>query len=49
MPNKIHYTHILVKTENEARTAIELPNRGEQIANIAKQVLPLSQTQRTSA
>jgi len=38
MPDKIHCTHILVKTETEAKAILERLNKGEKFANIAKQV-----------
>jgi parvulin-like peptidyl-prolyl isomerase len=38
MPDKVHCTHILVKTETEAKTILERLNKGEKFANIAKEV-----------
>ena len=38
MPDKIHCAHMLVKTENEAKTIIERLNKGEKFANVARQV-----------
>jgi parvulin-like peptidyl-prolyl isomerase len=38
MPDKVHCAHILVKTEQEAKTAIERLNKGEKFANIAKEM-----------
>jgi peptidyl-prolyl cis-trans isomerase C len=38
MPNKVHCTHILVKTEKEANTVLERLKKGEKFANIAKEV-----------
>jgi foldase protein PrsA len=38
MPDKVHCAHILVKTENEAKTILERLNKGEKFANIAKEV-----------
>jgi parvulin-like peptidyl-prolyl isomerase len=37
MPNQVHCAHILVKTEQEARTVLERLNKGEKFANLAKQ------------
>jgi parvulin-like peptidyl-prolyl isomerase len=36
MPNKVHCAHILVKTEKEAKAALERLKKGEKFANIAK-------------
>jgi peptidyl-prolyl cis-trans isomerase C len=38
MPDQVHCAHILVKTEQEAKTILERLNKGEKFANIAKQV-----------
>jgi len=38
MPDKVHSAHILVKTEQEAKTILERLNKGEKFANIAKEV-----------
>jgi parvulin-like peptidyl-prolyl isomerase len=38
MPDKVHCAHILVKTETEAKAALERLNRGEKFATIAKEV-----------
>jgi peptidyl-prolyl cis-trans isomerase C len=38
MPDKVHCAHILVKTEQEAKTVLERLNRGEKFSNIAKEV-----------
>jgi peptidyl-prolyl cis-trans isomerase C len=38
MPDKVHCAHILVKTEQEAKTVLERLNKGEKFSNIAKQV-----------
>lgn len=38
MPNKVHCTHILVKTEKEAKIVLERLKKGEKFANIAKEV-----------
>jgi parvulin-like peptidyl-prolyl isomerase len=38
MPDKIHCAHILVKTETEAKQILERLNKGEKLANIAKQL-----------
>ena len=38
MPDKVHCAHILVKTEQEARTVLERLNKGEKFSNIAKEV-----------
>jgi len=38
MPDKVHCAHILVKTEQEAKTILERLNKGEKFANIAQQV-----------
>ena len=38
MPDKIHCAHILVKTEQEAKTIQERLNKGEKFSNIAKEV-----------
>jgi parvulin-like peptidyl-prolyl isomerase len=38
MPDQVHCAHILVKTEQEARTVLERLNKGEKFANLANQV-----------
>ncbi len=38
MPNKVHCSHILVKTEKEAKAILERLQKGEKFANIAKEV-----------
>lgn len=38
MPDQIHCAHILVKSEQEAKTILERLNKGEKFANIAKEV-----------
>ncbi len=38
MPNKVHCAHILVKTEQEAKSIMDRLRKGEKFANIAKQV-----------
>ena len=38
MPNEVHVAHILVKTENEAKTILGRLDKGEKFANIAKEV-----------
>jgi len=38
MPNQVHCSHILVKTEQEAKTILECLNKGEKFANIAREV-----------
>jgi parvulin-like peptidyl-prolyl isomerase len=38
MPDKIHCAHILVKTEQEAKTVLDRLNKGEKFANIAKEI-----------
>jgi len=38
MPDKVHCAHILVKTEQEAKTILERLNKGEKFANLAQQV-----------
>jgi parvulin-like peptidyl-prolyl isomerase len=38
MPDQVRCAHILVKTEQEAKTILERLNRGEKFANIAQQV-----------
>jgi parvulin-like peptidyl-prolyl isomerase len=38
MPDKVHCAHVLVKTEQEAKTVIERLNKGEKFANIAKEM-----------
>jgi len=38
MPDKVHCAHILVKTEQEAKSVMERLNKGERFVNIAKGV-----------
>ncbi len=38
MPDQVHCSHILVKSEQEAKTILERLNKGEKFANIAKEV-----------
>ena len=38
MPNQIHCSHILVKTEQEATNILERLSKGEKFANIAREV-----------
>lgn len=38
MLNKIHCAHILIKTEKEAKTVLEMLKKGEKFANLAKEV-----------
>lgn len=38
MPDKVHCAHILVKTEQEAKTILERLNKGEKFANIAQEI-----------
>lgn len=38
MPDKVHCAHILVKTEQEAKTVLDRLNKGEKFANIAKEI-----------
>jgi peptidyl-prolyl cis-trans isomerase C len=38
MPDKVHCAHILVKTEQEAKTVVERLNKGEKFSSIAKEV-----------
>ena len=38
MPNKVHCSHILVKTEKEAKAVLERLQKGEKFANIAKEI-----------
>ncbi|HKZ94807.1 MAG TPA: peptidylprolyl isomerase [Candidatus Bathyarchaeia archaeon] len=38
MPDKVHCSHILVKTETEARKILERLGKGEKFANIAREV-----------
>jgi parvulin-like peptidyl-prolyl isomerase len=38
MPNEVHCTHILVKTEKEANAVLERLKKGEKFANIAREV-----------
>ena len=37
MPDKVHCAHILVKTEQEARSILGRLNKGDKFANIAKE------------
>ncbi|MGD8565712.1 MAG: peptidylprolyl isomerase [Candidatus Bathyarchaeota archaeon] len=37
MPQKVHCAHILVKTENEARTVLERLKKGEKFSKLAKE------------
>jgi len=38
MPDKVHCAHILVKTEQEAKTVLERLNKGEKFSNVAREV-----------
>ena len=38
MPDKVHCSHILVKTEQEAKAVLDRLSKGEKFANIAQQV-----------
>jgi len=38
MPNQVHCAHILVGTEQEAKTVLERLKKGEKFANIAREV-----------
>jgi parvulin-like peptidyl-prolyl isomerase len=38
MPDKVHCAHILVRTEQEAKTVLERLNKGEKFSNIAKEI-----------
>lgn len=38
MPNEVHCAHILVRTEQEAKTVLERLEKGEKFANLAKKV-----------
>ena len=38
MPDKVHCAHILVKTEPEAKAALDRLNKGEKFANVAKEI-----------
>ncbi len=38
MPDKVHCAHILVRTEQEAKAAMERLSKGEKFANIAREV-----------
>jgi parvulin-like peptidyl-prolyl isomerase len=38
MPDKVHCAHILVRTEQEAKTVLERLKKGEKFAYIAKEV-----------
>jgi len=37
MPDKVHCSHILLKSEKEAKALMERLNKGEKFANLAKQ------------
>jgi parvulin-like peptidyl-prolyl isomerase len=37
MPNKVHCSHILVKTEKEAKDILERIGKGEKFTNIARE------------
>lgn len=37
MPDKVHCAHILVKTEQEAKSILERLNKGEKFSNIARE------------
>jgi parvulin-like peptidyl-prolyl isomerase len=37
MPDKVHCAHILVKTEQEAKTVLERLNKGEKFSNVARE------------
>jgi len=38
MPNEIHCTHILVKTEKDAQSVLDRLKKGEKFTNIASEV-----------
>lgn len=38
MTDKVHCAHILVKTEQEAKSILERLNKGEKFTNIAKEI-----------
>jgi peptidyl-prolyl cis-trans isomerase C len=38
MPDKVHCAHILVRTEQEAKTIVDRLNKGEKFTNVAKEV-----------
>jgi len=38
MPDKVHCAHILVKTEQEAKTVLNRLSKGDKFPNIAKEV-----------
>jgi parvulin-like peptidyl-prolyl isomerase len=38
MPNEIHCSHILVKTQTEANTVLERLDKGEKFSKIAKEI-----------
>jgi peptidyl-prolyl cis-trans isomerase C len=38
MPDKVHCAHILIKTEQEAKTVLERLKKGEKFANIAQEI-----------
>jgi parvulin-like peptidyl-prolyl isomerase len=38
MPDKVHCAHILVKTEQEAKTVLDRLAKGEKFANIAQEI-----------
>lgn len=37
MPNQVHCSHILVKTEQDAKNILERLNKGEKFSNIARE------------
>ena len=38
MPDKVHCAHILVKTEQEAKSVLDRLNKGEKFSNVAGEV-----------
>ena len=38
MPAKVHYAHILVKSESEAKAVLERLRKGEKFGNVARAV-----------
>jgi len=38
MSDKVHCAHILVKTEQEAKTVLDRLNKGEKFSNVAREV-----------
>ncbi len=38
MPDKVHCAHILVKTEQEAKSVLDHLNKGEKFSNVAREV-----------